>query len=105
MNINKNVSLLLGLVVAATSFAQSEQSAPQGVEQIEVNGEPTVISLKAEAEQLELKMYTIFNALNSSDELDVACGQVTPTGSKLPVWECSAAYMREAGNTNIQTAQ
>ena len=80
------LSLLSPLV-----FAQ-----PQSVEQIEVTGEKSAIELRAEVQQLEQNMYSLYNKLNTNDDFDVACGNVTPTGSKLPQWECSAAFMRDA---------
>ncbi|MEY4641288.1 MAG: hypothetical protein RLZZ227_1282 [Pseudomonadota bacterium] len=65
--------------------------------------ETDVIALRAEAEQLEEKMYTLFNALNSTDDFDVACGHKAPTGSTIPVWQCDAAFMRDARVRDMST--
>jgi hypothetical protein len=62
-----------------------------------------VIALRAEAEQIEDKMYKLFNDLNSTDDFDVACGHKAPTGSTIPVWQCDAAFMKDVKARDIST--
>lgn len=95
----KNAAVLLLSILSATVLAQEPAS---GIEQIDVTGEQSVIALRNEVQQLEQNMYTLYNSLNTNNEFDVACGNVTPTGSKLPVWECSAAFIREAQGRQMQ---
>jgi hypothetical protein len=82
----KATTTLLLFLVATTASAQSE---------------PDVISLRAETERLEQNMYTLFNELNSNDELDVACDRKGVTGSAIPVWQCEAAFMRNARTRDV----
>ena len=81
-------------LLAANAAAQSE-AASTAQEQIGVT------ALRAETRQLEQNMYNVFNKLNSSDDLDVACGEKPVTGSTIPVWQCDAAFMRDAGSTDV----
>ena len=60
-----------------------------------------VSALRAETQQLEQHMYELFNALNSNDEFDVACGEKKVTGSAIPVWQCEAAFMRNASARTV----
>jgi len=55
-----------------------------------------LLALRAETRQLEQQMYDLFNALNSDDQFDVACGEHKVTGSTIPEWRCEAAFMRNA---------
>jgi hypothetical protein len=81
------ITLSLFLLVATTA-AQSEAAQPTQ-EQIDV------IALRAEVQQLEGNMYTLFNKFNSSDDLDVECLEKAPTGSTIPVWQCEAVFMKD----------
>jgi hypothetical protein len=55
-------------------------------------------------QQIEQRMFDLFNALNSNDEFDVACAHKTLTGSRLPPWQCEAAFMRDAEAREIAHA-
>ena len=88
----KRPNTLLLFLLLANSVAQSEE-APQA--QVDVS------AIRAETKQLEQDMYKLFNKLNSSDDLDVACGDRAVTGSTIPVWQCDAAFMRDAGSTDV----
>jgi hypothetical protein len=95
----KTLTTLFALMINTSAMAQpAEQSPsePADVEQIDVIGQRTLLSLRAETQHLEQHMFRLYNELNSSDDFDVACGDKTPTGSKLPVWQCEVAFMRDA---------
>ena len=83
--------MLLQCMLAAYAVAESETSVPA----------TDVITLRAEAQQLEQDMYNLFNKRNSSDDLDVACGERAVTGSTIPVWQCDAAFMRDTASTDV----
>jgi hypothetical protein len=88
-----SITLLLSLL-AANVLAQSEGTASAQLQ-------TDVTTVRAEARQLEKDMYDLFNKLNSSDDLDVACGERAVTGSTIPVWQCDAAFMRDAASTDV----
>lgn len=83
----KKTSTTLLLALVAIHAAASDDAAAQ---------EPDAISVRAEAQQLEQQMYTVFNELNSSDDFDVTCSEKKVTGSLIPEWSCDAAFMRNA---------
>lgn len=58
-------------------------------------------TLRAETRELEQYMYEVFNALNSTDDFDVACGEKKVTGSTIPQWSCEAAFMRDAASRSV----
>jgi hypothetical protein len=60
-----------------------------------------VIALRAETQQLEQHMYEVFNTLNSTDDFDVTCLEKAPTGSTIPVWQCEAAFMKDARSNDV----
>lgn len=86
--------MLLLCLPAATAAAQPE-TGPASQEQI------SVIALRAETQQLEQHMYKVFNGLNSTDDFDVTCLEKAPTGSAIPVWQCEAAFMKDAGLNDV----
>ncbi len=71
--------------------------ATQAVAQAPVD----LIALRAETRQLEQHMYEVFNALNSTNDFDVACGEKKVTGSTIPEWTCEAAFMRDAASRAV----
>jgi hypothetical protein len=89
------VILLLSLL-SANAMAQSESTsaAPEQTD---------IIALRAETQKLERDMYSIFNALNSSDDLDVSCLEKAPTGSTIPVWQCEAAFMKDVKARDVSS--
>ncbi|MES2626691.1 MAG: hypothetical protein V4628_15500, partial [Pseudomonadota bacterium] len=85
----------LFLVLLLTSAVVQATEAPVAKEQTDV------AALRAETRQLEQNMYNLFNKFNSNDDLDVACGDKAVTGSTIPVWQCDAAFMRDAGAQDV----
>ncbi len=83
---------IAALLFLLTATAAAQSGAPEQTD---------VISLRAETERLEQNMYTLFNALNSNDDFDVACGHKAVTGSVIPAWQCEAAFMRNAATRDV----
>lgn len=72
------------------------------IEEIEVIGERTILNLQIEIRNREVEMYNIFNDLNSTDDFDVNCRNVTHTGTLIPTWECDAGFMTRLRFQNTQ---
>jgi hypothetical protein len=49
--------------------------------------------VRLEIERVEDAVYARFNAINSSDDLDVLCVEQTPTGTDVPVRTCAPRFM------------
>lgn len=77
-------------------MAQSTEPPADPIEEAASSGQRTLPALRAEIRSLERDMFAIFNKLNSTDDFDVTCGYNTPTGSKIPSWQCEPAFMRLA---------
>ena len=84
----------------APAQARPEREIP--IEEIEVIGERSTISLIYEIQQAEVQMYEMFNALNSTDDFDVICRDVVHTGTLIPTWECDAGFMTRERFLNTQ---
>lgn len=72
------------------------------IEEVEVIGERTMLNLQIEIRNQEVEMYNIFNDLNSTDDFDVNCRNVTHTGTLIPTWECDAGFMTRLRFQNTQ---
>lgn len=98
--------LLLGIGLIPLSVVAEAPSEPPArqppIEEIEVIGERSLLQLRLEIKQAEVHMFDLFNALNSTDDFDVTCRNVTHTGTLIPTWECDAGYMRRARFQNVQ---
>ena len=93
--------LCLGLLLAQQSAVAAEE--PQRpIEEIEVIGERSLISLEHEIRETEVQMYELFNDLNSTDDFDVTCRNVIHTGTLIPTWECDAGFMTRERFQNVQ---
>ncbi|MDG2174685.1 MAG: hypothetical protein P8M72_00895 [Gammaproteobacteria bacterium] len=106
MSITLMLSLVYNFVVGAEQVielstelsedVQSAQTRPareRPIEEISVVAEPSTLFLLQEIKDTEVLMYDIFNDLNSTDDFDVICRNVTYTGTLIPVWECDAGFM------------
>jgi hypothetical protein len=56
----------------------------------------TPAQLRAEIEKAEDAFYDLFNSLNSSNEFDIHCQRVVPTGRRVPERVCQPNYMSAA---------
>ena len=91
--------------IELASDEQSIQTQPareRPIEEIAVVGERSTLLLLNEIKDAEVMMYDIFNDLNSTDDFDVNCHNVTPTGTLIPVWECDAGFMTRERFQNTQ---
>ena len=87
---------------AAEQIPEAPAARERPIEEIEVIGERSTISLIYEIQQAEVQMYDIFNDLNSTDDFDVICRNVTHTGTLIPTWECDAGFMTRERFQNTQ---
>lgn len=93
--------LCMGLWLAQQSAVAAE--GPQRpIEEIEVIGERSLLLLENEIREVEVQMFEIFNDLNSSDDFDVTCRNITHTGTLIPTWECDAGFMTRERSQNVQ---
>lgn len=96
----KTTILGLLLVCSVSQAAQPDNS----IEQIDITGERSLIQLQRELQQAEAAVFDLYNQLNSTNDFDVSCGRSTPTGSRIPIWECEARYLKRARSYNVQEA-
>jgi hypothetical protein len=82
--------------------AQTRPEREMPIEEIEIIGERSTISLLHEIRDTELQMFEMFNELNSTDDFDVTCRNVTHTGTLIPTWECDAGFMTRERFQNTQ---
>jgi hypothetical protein len=72
------------------------------LEDIIVEGERVLHSLRMEMIKVEDLKYKIFNSLNSTDEFDITCERRNPSGSILTMRVCEAGYMKKARVEDMQ---
>jgi hypothetical protein len=99
------------LVLAACLFATEARAAlaPEpplegAIEEIEVLGQRTLLGLRMELYRAEDRMYDLFNALNSSDDMDVKCESRLLQGSHIRRRFCARNYLEEAQAENANAA-
>jgi hypothetical protein len=93
--------LCMGLVLAQQSAVAAE-GPERPIEEIQVIGERSLITLQNEIRADEVQMYELFNDLNSNDDFDVTCRNITHTGTLIPTWECDAGFMTRERFQNVQ---
>lgn len=74
-------------MAAQPSAANSESSA---------TGQRLFVTLRAQINTAEDKVYSLYNELNSDDEFDIQCRMVAELGSKLKKKECNPNFLYEA---------
>jgi hypothetical protein len=79
----------LACVVVCAAFGQEKPAAPAPPAPAEKPDEiivwrQTPAQLRAEIEKAEDAFYDLFNSLNSSNEFDIHCQRVVPTGRRVP---------------------
>ena len=98
--------LLAGLlsVIAFTAIAQdaeqsnetestSEITNTRPIEQIDVIGERTLLSMRNEIVREEDSLYKMFNDLNSDDKFDIFCKKKRSTASYIPRRSCEPLFL------------
>jgi len=88
-----------------TAEAQAAPARPAReipIEEIEVIGERSTISLLHEIRDTEVRMFEMYNELNANDDFDVTCRDVVHTGTLIPEWECDVGFMRRERFNNMQ---
>jgi len=93
---------ILGVVLACPASQAAEPN--NAIEQIDITGERPLMQLQLELQQAEAAVFELYNQLNSTNDFDVSCGRQTPTGSRIPIWECEARYLKRARGYNVQEA-
>ena len=94
------MSVMLMLLILPDTLRAAERE--RAIEEIEVIGERSLINLQIEIREAEVQMFDIFNDLNSTDDFDVNCRNVTHTGTLIPTWECDAGFMTRERFQNTQ---
>jgi hypothetical protein len=90
----------LACVVVCAAFGQEKPASPappapapaEKPDEIIVSRQ-TPTQLRAEIEKAENAFYDLFNSLNSSDEFDIHCQRVVPTGRRVPERVCQPNFM------------
>jgi hypothetical protein len=88
--------VLVGL--GAPALGQEAAPAPEpaaAIDEVIVPGRRPE-NLRVEIERLEGVVYERWNALNSTDEYDIQCLEMEPTGSNIPARTCVPKFVIEA---------
>jgi|FLOH01.1.fsa_nt_gi hypothetical protein len=105
-----SVALALLLVVSSyvsTAFSQdavetgtnSAQQSTRELEEITVVGQRSLLSMRYQIRREEDNLYKLFNELNSTDEFDIKCRNVT-RNSYIPRRECEPKFFTKARQAN-----
>ena len=97
------VSLLVASLFCAVNFttASSQEQTENETERLEeltvdevitVVGQKSRRDLRLEVQEMREQVYGLFNELNSNDEFDVHCENVTVTGSRIPHRVCRPQF-------------
>ena len=89
-------------LAADEQATQTQAARERPIEEISVVGERSALFLLEEIKNAEVLMYDIFNDLNSTDDFDVNCRNVTHTGTLIPEWECDSGFMTRERFQNTQ---
>ena len=78
---------ILALALVPGSAASDEV---KDMDEVVVSERKPVSELRLELQQIEDKMYEVFNRLNQDDAYDIECRKIRPIGSQIPVSTCKA---------------
>lgn len=93
--------LCMGLWLAQQTVLAADNQQRE-IEAVEVVGERSQVALARSIREAEVRLYELFNELNSTDDYDVTCRFVQVTGSRVPDWRCEIGFMARAGYRNNQ---
>lgn len=71
------------------------QDSDRTIEQIDITGERSLLSMRNTILRQEDSMYRLFNDLNSADKFDVFCKSTRPTGSYIPERSCEPVFFSD----------
>ena len=71
------------------------QDSDRPIEEIQVLGSRTLYSIRMEIVDEENKIFSMFNELNSDDDFDILCDNITPTGSHIRQRVCEPRFVTE----------
>ena len=101
--INNNVDLVarrvvLALIVSCSvALAQHQPSSDtDDLEEITVFGEKSLLALRSEFYDAQENFFSVFNALNSDDDLDIECEFLTPVGQRRRYRLCAPRFSEKA---------
>jgi len=97
-----SAALSWGALVCGAAFGQSDGEAGDDAgatsevdEEVVVRGRSQAM-LRAQIELAEEALFARFNDINSDDEFDIHCRELTPTGSHIPRRVCEPNFWRNA---------
>lgn len=99
-------SSVAGLCLAALLMSAGEGIAqpadvtaadePETIDEIVVYGEMSLIQLQREIIRAEVRLFDVFNSLNSNDEFDVECEYIRRVGTRKRIHRCTPRFALEA---------
>lgn len=94
---------MVGVVGAAEGQTPrgDNQSQAEPIEEIEVRGQGSLISLRKDIVNAETQVYNLFNQFNDVREFNITCEEAMVTGSRIAERECVPVYMQRARRTNV----
>ena len=107
------VTFIVITIIPLPANAQNEEQAEitpekiesntRPIEQIEVRGQRTLVSMRYQLRLAEDSLYKLFNDLNSADKYDILCKTERTTRSLIPQHTCEPEFflsMRQEVNRN-----
>ena len=83
-------SILLVSLALAMAPGIAAADDVKDTEEVVVRERKSVRELRLELQQVEDKMYEVFNRLNQDDDYDIECRKIRRIGSQIPVSTCKA---------------
>ena len=111
-NLALSVTFVAITIIPLSANAQNEEQAEvapetesntRPIEQIEVRGQRTLVSMRYQLRLAEASFYKLFNDLNSADKYDILCKTERTTRSFIPQYTCEPEFfhsMRQEVNRN-----
>ncbi|MEX2132490.1 MAG: hypothetical protein WD772_13490 [Pseudohongiellaceae bacterium] len=76
-----------------TTDESNEQDPPVPIEEITIVGERTLLTMRHQIEREEENLYSLFNDLNSSDDMDIICRMVKKRLSHISERVCEPMFL------------
>ena len=112
MNLAHRITFIAVTIIPLSANAQTAEQAgivpktesnTRPIEEIEVRGQRTLISMRYQLRLAEDSLYKLFNDLNSADKYDILCKTERTTRTFIPQYSCEPEFflsMRQEVNRN-----
>jgi hypothetical protein len=97
----KKLTLILSLL-AVSQLASGQAANESEIEEIIVIGELSRSAVRSQIIRVESDIYSFYNARNGNGKLDIVCGKIALTGTRIPQRVCEPVFLTEARNRQMQ---